>query len=90
VFDILDLHSHLQIDHIDRIRNHNHISNFRVGTQQQNMFNRGAKGYYWNKQKRKWQARIVLDGILIHLGVFDTEAEASQAYQDAKLIYHII
>ena len=86
-FNILDLHSPLKIDHIDRIRHHNHISNFRPATQQQNTFNTGAKGYSWNYNK--WKASIQLDGKLIHLGCYDTEQEASQAYQDAKLIYHI-
>ena len=88
-FGILDLHSPLKIDHIDRIRHHNHISNFRPATNQQNQFNRGAKGYNWNIQRNKWQAKIMLNGKTIYLGQYDTEQEASQAYQNAKLIYHV-
>lgn len=88
IFGILDLHSPLKIDHIDRNRTNNSISNFRPATIQQNMFNKGAKGYYWNKNK--WEAQIKLNGEHIHLGRFNTEEEASQAYQNAKLIYHII
>jgi hypothetical protein len=41
-FGILALDSSLQIDHIDRNRINNSISNFRPATQQQNNFNRGA------------------------------------------------
>lgn len=89
-FNILDLHSPLQLDHIDRVRHHNHISNFRPATNQQNQFNRDAKGCYWHIYKKKWHARIKLNRKSIHLGYFDTEQQASQAYQDAKLIYHNI
>jgi len=88
VFGILDLHSPLKIDHIDRVRHHNHISNFRPATQQQNQFNKGAKGFSW--QKNKCHSRITINGKHVYLGSFDTEQEASQAYQDAKLIYHIL
>jgi hypothetical protein len=86
-FNILDLHSPLKIDHIDRIRHHNHISNFRPATIQQNAFNTSAKGYSWTG--KNWRAQIKLNGKNINLGRYDTEQEASQAYQDAKLIYHV-
>jgi len=89
VFGILDLHSPLKIDHIDRNRTNNSISNLRPATNQQNQFNTDAKGYYWNKRDKKWKAHIGLNGKQIHLGYFDTEQQASQAYQNAKLIYHI-
>jgi len=88
VFGILDLHSELKIDHIDRNRSNNNISNFRPGTQQENTFNTEAKGYSWDKQKNKWKARIVLDGKHIHLGLFDKEEDAHNAYLKAKPIYH--
>ena len=86
-FGILDLHSLLFIDHIDRDRSNNNISNLRVVTNQQNMFNQNAKGYRW--KDNKWYSQIKLNGKQIYLGRYDTEQEASQAYQDAKLIYHV-
>jgi len=89
-FGILALDSSLQIDHIDRNRINNSISNFRVVTQQQNNFNQGSKGYSWHGRLNKWQSRISLNRKSIHLGYFDTEEEASKAYQGAKLIYHSI
>ena len=87
-FRILDLHSELCIDHIDRNTLNNCISNLRPCTKQQNSFNTNAKGYWWNKQNKKWQAKIVLNGKRIHLGFFDIEEEAHQAYLNAKEIYH--
>ena len=78
------------IDHQDRNPSNNVVSNLRIVTQQQNGFNRNAKGYHWNKQANKWKAYIVLDGKYIHLGYYENEEDASKAYQDAKLVYHII
>ena len=78
------------IDHQDRDKSNNFVSNLRIVTQQQNLFNTNAKGYYWNKLAKKWQTYITIDGKYIYLGYFINEADASKAYQDAKLIYHII
>lgn len=78
------------IDHINGIKDDNRICNLRSVTNQENAFNRTkAKGYYWNKRDKKWQANIKLNGKSINLGYFITEEEARQAYLDAKLIYHL-
>jgi hypothetical protein len=87
-FDILDLHSELLIDHIDRNRSNNYISNLRPATSQQNSFNQGAKGYSFEKQTKKWKSTICLDGNRMTIGRYNTEEEARQAYLDAKEIYH--
>jgi hypothetical protein len=93
-FGILDLHSPLQIDHINfdktNDKTNNCIFNLRPATNQQNQFNKDAKGYCWHKRVEKWHATIVLDKKQIHLGYFDKEEDARQAYLDAKKIYHII
>jgi len=78
------------IDHINGIRNDNRIENLRNVTQQKNTFNTNAKGYCWDKKLKKWKAQIKLNSKTIYLGYFETETEASLAYQNAKKIYHII
>jgi len=78
------------IDHIDRNTQNNCVSNLRQVTHQQNQFNRNAKGYYWNKQRLKWLAYIMIDGKTIHLGYFELEEDARNAYLIAKEKYHII
>jgi hypothetical protein len=76
------------IDHIDRNKLNNNIENLREVTQQKNTFNRNAKGY--SKMGNKFRSYIMLNGKQIHLGLFETEQEAAQAYNDAKIIYHKI
>ena len=76
------------IDHIDRNPSNNKIENLRIVTYTQNQWNIGSKGYNFRKDKNKWRARIKVDGKELHLGHFDTEEEARQAYLDAKQIYH--
>jgi hypothetical protein len=80
-----------QIDHINGIRDDNSISNLRNVTHQQNQWNRKtAKGYYWDKNVKKWQAKIKLNNKTIYLGYFDKEEDARNAYLEAKEKYHII
>jgi hypothetical protein len=50
---------------------------------------KGVKGYYFNKPSKKWLANIQINKKQIHLGLFDTPGEAAEAYQKAKLIYHV-
>jgi hypothetical protein len=43
-----------------------------------------VKGYSWDAQKQKWKARIKVAQRLRHLGYFDREEDAHQAYLVAK------
>ena len=89
-WDIHNSSKNNSIDHIDRISLNNHISNLRVANASEQALNRdyviNAKGCYWHKNKQKWIAQIRIKK-LIHIGSFDTENEAHQAYLDAKLKY---
>ena len=89
-WDIYDSSKNNFIDHVDGIRTNTHISNLRVVTHQENLFNTKAKGYYFNKARGKYQAQIVLNGKEIYLGRYDTEDDAREAYLNKKAELHII
>lgn len=78
------------IDHIDRNRMNNSLSNLRVVTQSENAKNRNGKGVKLDKRSGKWEARIRVDRKYIHLGSFDTKDSARLAYIRAKETYHSI
>lgn len=80
----------LQIDHIDRNKQNNNVSNLRIISSQKNKWNTNAKGYYWDNQKNKWHSQIRVNNITKHLGFYNTEEEANRVYLEAKKIYHII
>jgi hypothetical protein len=83
-----DYSEDLQVDHIDRCRTNNNISNLRMVTNSENQQNTSAKGCSFDKDKNKWKAYIGLNKKLTNLGYHDTEDEARQAYLDAKKLYH--
>lgn len=85
-----DLNNDLKIDHINGNKLDNRIDNLRKVTVQENGFNSKCKGYSYNKLERKYKAKIVVDGKAIHLGSFDKEDDARQAYLKGKEKYHKI
>ena len=66
------------IDHIDNNRQNNNLINLRFATTTQNAQNAkisskntsGTKGVYWNKNRNKWRAQIMINGKNINLGSF--------------------
>ena len=89
-WDIHNSSTDNSIDHIDRNQLNNSIENLRVATHSQNMWNQGAKGYYFNKNAGKYLARINVNGKDKHLGLFVNPEDARQAYVEAKKIYHVM
>ena len=92
-WNIYDGSTNNSIDHINHeagVPLDNSITNLRVVNNQQNQFNTNAKGYSFNKNRNKYEAKIRINGKLIHLGYYDTTDEARNAYLDAKKIYHLI
>ena len=84
------------IDHINGDRADNRITNLRNCTQQENTRNqkqkKGSKSKYkgvsWNKILNKWQSKICVNNLSIHLGYFNKEEQASEAYEvKAKEIF---
>jgi len=86
-----------QLDHIDGVRDNNAISNLREVTFSENSQNQrnshsdstyGMLGIDYNKSKKRFRARIMIQGKRITLGGFSTAEQAFEAYLEAKQKYH--
>lgn len=87
-----------EIDHINGNRADNRLCNLRVVSSAQNKHNqhtlRSNKtsqflGVSWLAIRNKWRAVIGVAGRTMHLGLFDSEHDAQQAYLAAKQKYHM-
>ena len=87
-WDIIDNGKNNFIDHINKNSLDNRIENLRILTHQQNLFNTNAKGYAWYEKRNKWRSQIQINGKVKHLGYFEKEKDAKQAYLKAKEVYH--
>ena len=83
----------LEVDHINHVRNDNHLVNLRFVTHGENMRNKsvssksttGVTGVDFSKAHKKYRARITVNWELIHLGYFETLEEAAAARAEANL-----
>jgi hypothetical protein len=83
-------------DHINDIKTDNRAENLQLITGRQNVaksrFNmkKSSKytGVYWHKQNNKWVAHIAIEGKRNHLGLFENELDAHEAYQKALKMYN--
>ena len=83
----LDIHNPKQvIDHINRDKLDNQVSNLRIVSHQENQWNTNAKGYH--KSGNKYKAQITINKKQIYLRTYETEAEAHNAYLIGKQIHH--
>jgi hypothetical protein len=79
------------VDHINGIRDDDRFCNIRPATRAQNKYNsRGRrngrlKGTTWSKRNGRWQATIQVKMKTLHLGYYDSELEAHQAYGKAAI-----
>tara|TARA_R110000803_G_scaffold4467_1_gene15036 strand:- start:32 stop:511 length:480 start_codon:yes stop_codon:yes gene_type:complete len=88
-WDITDISTNNQIDHININPFDNRIENLRVVNQSQNQRNKNKlkncssiyKGVSLYKRDKKWKAQITINGKSKHLGLFETEEEAHKYYQ---------
>lgn len=83
------------IDHINGIRSDNRFVNLREATTTQNAQNsrsvRGKsiwRGVCWETRKKRWRAMIRVNGKQRHLGYFEDEEKAAEAYQSAQRLFH--
>ena len=83
-----------QIDHINRIKTDNRITNLRAANSLINAQNAGMRldntsgypGVTW--KNGKWHSRISCNRKRIHLGCFPNKEDAITAYRTAKETYH--
>jgi hypothetical protein len=74
------------IDHIDGDKLNNNFNNLRWCSSSENLRNSkistrntsGSKGVSWNKNANKWKAQIVIHGIYVYLGLYETLEEAEK------------
>lgn len=81
-----------QIDHINREKSDNRISNLRNTLPQQNCENVFTKerlqGAQFHRPSGKWRSSIGHNYKRIHIGYFDTAIEAHEAYLEKKKQLH--
>tara|TARA_R110001632_G_scaffold600_2_gene2109 strand:+ start:580 stop:1089 length:510 start_codon:yes stop_codon:yes gene_type:complete len=87
-WDIWDTSRDNSIDHKNQNKKDNRIANLRPATHSENKQNRDVKGCNFDKRSNKWRARIKLNGKEKHIGYYDTEEEAHEAYLAEKRILH--
>jgi hypothetical protein len=75
------------IDHNDRNKLNNSVSNLRYLTRQQQGINRGqfknnksgVKGVHYDNQNKKWKAQIRVNNIPYYLGIYENKIDAISA-----------
>jgi hypothetical protein len=88
---------HGEIDHINRVRNDNRISNLREATSASNKQNLSMRsdnksaimGVNWHKASQKWRAYVSVNGRQISLGYYDSIHAAKAAREEGKKKHHI-
>ena len=82
--------SEQDVDHKNQIKTDNRLCNLHYVTHLENNLNMdrvyNAKGYHWSKSRNKWRAYICINYKSKHLGYFDKEEDARNAYEQAKRV----
>jgi hypothetical protein len=85
-----------ELDHINRVRNDNRISNLREATPAENKQNlsvakhntSGVKGVNFHTYYGKWRAYVYINGKQVSCGYFSSVEEAIAARKEAKKKIH--
>lgn len=89
---IMDAPQGVLVDHINRNRLDNRLSNLRLVDAQRNSQNTGfyknnKSGYMgvrWNKQRERWHSLLTIDKKVLHLGFFDNLEDAASCRYAAE------
>lgn len=84
------------VDHIDNTPGNDWPDNLRAATASQNACNSkirsdntsGVKGVSWDSSRKKWRARVKVNGITQAVGRFNTIEEAAKAVKIAREDLH--
>jgi hypothetical protein len=81
--------SELEVDHINNIKTDNRLENLRYCTRRENEWykikpNKTSKYIGVRKFRNKWRSHISINKKNIHIGTFNTEIEAYNAYLNLK------
>jgi hypothetical protein len=77
------------VDHINNVKKDNRLDNLQIITNRENTSKNTKQGssiytgVYWSKTLNKWCACIRINSKSKHLGYFDNEIDAHNAYQNA-------
>ena len=94
---ILNAPAYMLVDHINGNGLDNRKANLRLATGVQNGYNRRKtrkrtwskyKGVTFDKRRKKWQAKIVVNGRKQYLGSFNNQLDGARAYDRAARKYH--
>lgn len=86
-----------EIDHIDRDKMNNKISNLRIVSRSVNMQNHvyanknnisGLRGVHMDKRRNRWVAAITINGRNKTIGSYQNKEDAHHAYLKAKMVIH--
>lgn len=85
------------LDHINRVKTDNRISNLRIACSAKNSRNKraayasnkeGVLGVWFRKDRGVYTSQICIAGVKISLGCFVEREDAERAYLEAKQFYH--
>ena len=82
------------VEHEDRNRRNNKLSNLRLASDSQNNTNKatnnqyGSKGIEFRSRKKPWTVRIWVDGVRKYIGSYTEFEEAEEASRAAIAQYH--
>ncbi len=80
-----DIPEGLELDHIDGNKSNNNLDNLRLCTNSLNQLYNKRKGVSYSKRDGRWMSRVQAQGKSHFLGCYDTEEEAIEIYELAKL-----